>query len=674
MVICRAGNLKGDHRANQRDSSQILQALFKPILTYDTQPSLVNGNSIAKDSSRDVSMAVPNSICISKNSAMSLYPSLKDKAPTYLLLESLIYARCEREEPDPEKCKQLFNNVCEYLEKCNFLGSSYKINAFHRNRQFLGSKFDVLLRNLKNKVSGCPALPSSDEPSICIKNHQLLNTGSPFNVPIEPNRWQHEFIDKKLIEKGGFGIVYKARHYLDNVDYAVKEITFRFKTPQDFLKIIREVQLYANLPSHPHVVSYKTAWIDNKFVELKQTKLRKKRCSESDKDDLLQVPNLRDFDLANLSEEGSSIQFKEISNEVIDEEPFSQPRKINDESKAKGAAADIRIRRHSVETMQPNAVDLPISDSIVDYGVQKPDTKLEDDIDEKLESAKKKESKYQFRALLYIQMELCGQNLKKWIRERNETFFKHRNDLETSLLLNVEQHKYSLNLFKQILKGVEFLHEHHLIHRDLKPQNIFFNLTGDRLKIGDFGLATFHEDDIFVEHSPVRWDPKLPSGSSGFDHSKGLGTMVYIAPEQKNSTKYDVKADMFSIGIIFWELLQPFQTRMEKGKTLDDLKCRSILPSNFVNAYPEAAAVIINLTSDPRNRPNASDVLRSPLFKSKDQLILDQQEEIEKLRQELETRDQELKSKEQELRNRDQMIVILENVLRFLPLNDNDSN
>lgn len=83
--------------------------------------------------------------------------------------------------------------------------------------------------------------------------------------------------------------------------------------------------------------------------------------------------------------------------------------------------------------------------------------------------------------------------------------------------------------------------------------------------------------------------------------------------------------------------------------------------------------MIIDLASDPQMRPTASEILRSPLFKSKEQLIQDQQEEIDRLRRELKNRDQELKKKEKELRDRDQMIVVLESALRFMPLNEHDS-
>lgn len=667
MVICTGTNSKGK-QVNPRES-QILQAFLKPNLNYDIEQSSDDGSSTQR-SSRD--SATANPICVSVTSTKSLYPSVNTIAGSFLLLEGLIYAYCESVEPDPAKCRELYLQTCQFLEKCNLIGNSYQIDALHPNRIFLKERFNVLLLNYKNTVSSFPTLPSI-EPQINLSHLQLLNSGTHVNVPIEPSRWQQDFLEKKLIEKGGFGVVYKARHILDNVHYAVKEITFKFKTSQDFLKIIREVQLYANLPSHPHVVSYKTAWIDNKFVELKKTSLRKKRCSESDKEDLLRVPNLRDFDLANLSEEGSSIQFKDASNDVVHNDPVKMSVKAF-EGKATVTTGN-RVRRHSAETLQADLVELAISDSVVDYGVRKPDIKTHHPSIEECEQNCHRESSYQYQALLYIQMELCGQNLKKWIRERNESFFKRRRNDETSHVLDTDMYNNSLNLFKQIVEGVEFLHNHHLIHRDLKPQNIFFSLNGTEVKIGDFGLATLHEEDVVIEHSPVRWDSKFPSGSSvRFDHSKGLGTMVYIAPEQKNSTKYDIKADMFSLGIIFWELMQPFQTRMEKGKTLDGLKSRSMLPKNFVDAFPDAATIIINLTSEPQKRPTASEILRSPLFKSKEQLIQEQQEEIDKLRSELKNQEKQLKKKERELRDRDQMIVVLESALRFMPFQENVSN
>ena len=135
MVICRgSSNLKGGQGTSNR--TRALQALldqrtpvFEPILRYqvldDDEMSTRTGTTTesAAESSKCQAMIANNPICITKNSATSIFPAIKDKAPTYLLLESLIYSSCERVEPDPEKCKKLFFSLCKYLEKCNFLGS-----------------------------------------------------------------------------------------------------------------------------------------------------------------------------------------------------------------------------------------------------------------------------------------------------------------------------------------------------------------------------------------------------------------------------------------------------------------------------------------------------------------------------------------------------------------------
>ena len=92
--------------------------------------------------------------------------------------------------------------------------------------------------------------------------------------------------------------------------------------------------------------------------------------------------------------------------------------------------------------------------------------------------------------------------------------------------------------------GVCFIHKKKIIHRDLKPANIF--LTRDKkLKIGDFGIA------------------------KGLDKTSGLastfvGTAIYIAPEIHGGDKYNMMADMWSLGVIFFEIIslkKPFQGR-----------------------------------------------------------------------------------------------------------------
>lgn len=96
-------------------------------------------------------------------------------------------------------------------------------------------------------------------------------------------------------------------------------------------------------------------------------------------------------------------------------------------------------------------------------------------------------------------------------------------------------HRRILNIIKQVCEGVNAAHKQSVTHRDLKPANIFL-LEGDLVKVLDFGVAHFQNSSLT---------------SSGML----LGTINYIAPEQITGLKVDYRADIFSIGVIMYELL-----------------------------------------------------------------------------------------------------------------------
>jgi serine/threonine protein kinase len=86
---------------------------------------------------------------------------------------------------------------------------------------------------------------------------------------------------------------------------------------------------------------------------------------------------------------------------------------------------------------------------------------------------------------------------------------------------------------------VDYLHRQKIIHRDLKPSNILITegIKSRFVKLGDFGLAVNH---YFEEQS----------------HSQWTGTIKYMAPEVKNGRNYNMKADIYSLGVIIRELFQ----------------------------------------------------------------------------------------------------------------------
>ncbi len=101
-------------------------------------------------------------------------------------------------------------------------------------------------------------------------------------------------------------------------------------------------------------------------------------------------------------------------------------------------------------------------------------------------------------------------------------------------------------IFRQIARGLAYAHSKGVVHRDLKPGNILFSGTGEAF-LTDFGLAKW------VENSPALTQT-----------GKIVGTPAYMSPEQLRGTAIDQRADIYSMGVILYQMLTgelPFDTR-----------------------------------------------------------------------------------------------------------------
>lgn len=125
----------------------------------------------------------------------------------------------------------------------------------------------------------------------------------------------------------------------------------------------------------------------------------------------------------------------------------------------------------------------------------------------------------------------------------------------------------------QTLEAVLYVHQKGMMHRDLKPSNIFFSLNG-QVKVGDFGLVT---GSAFTGYG----NSYLALQTLGEDHKQhtgNIGSHFYISPELMSCVKYNNKVDIFSLGVIFFELHYPFSTQMERVKELDNLRNKKFPP------------------------------------------------------------------------------------------------
>ena len=98
----------------------------------------------------------------------------------------------------------------------------------------------------------------------------------------------------------------------------------------------------------------------------------------------------------------------------------------------------------------------------------------------------------------------------------------------------------------QIVHGLTAAHDRHIVHRDLKPENLFIT-NDDRVKILDFGVAKLQLDP--------EENRSIESLTTVTKHGAVIGTVAYMSPEQLRGKPVDHRADIFSFGAIFYEMM-----------------------------------------------------------------------------------------------------------------------
>ena len=381
------------------------------------------------------------------------------------------------------------------------------------------------------------------------------------------SRLDIDFENLEKIGEGGFAIVLKGKHKIDNDIYAIKIIDIT-NNSKECEEIISEAKKMNSIKGE-YIVNYAICWYDDnlgsaeKFFSKEEnfpsvlkssinlTKRAKSKIFKS-KDEIF-----------NIKEENE----EENDEDYIDNSVFKSKNKNN-------------IKNSSLEMQENNNKNQIYNNRSTYRFVFGDDSRILNNsiilTKYNEENHNQKDKKY-----FFILMEYCdGPTLENFINQHsNKTI----------------ERKIIYNYIRQILKGLKKLHKNGIIHGDIKPGNIF--IKNDHIKIGDFGLSTFKKD-TFLQTKDLK----------GF-------TPSYAAPEQTNSKIYNEKIDIYATGITLFEMCSCFGTDMERHLALKKLKSKGEVPERISNDYPQETELIKMMTKlDFNERPSAQEILKSNSF------------------------------------------------------------
>ncbi|EAY13399.1 AGC family protein kinase [Trichomonas vaginalis G3] len=186
---------------------------------------------------------------------------------------------------------------------------------------------------------------------------------------------------------------------------------------------------------------------------------------------------------------------------------------------------------------------------------------------------------------LYILMDYAdGGDLSQAIKRQGVVFFSE---------------DQILDWFVQICLAMKYLHDRKILHRDMKPQNVFLS-SGNIVKLGDFGIAKT------LEHT-------------GDMAKTSIGTPLYCSPEICVGKKYNTKSDIWSLGCVLYELAslkRPFT-----GRNVAEIM-RNVIgktPKPIPAQYSTELQSLVEsmLRKNPDERPSINEIFQMPLIRNK---------------------------------------------------------
>jgi translation initiation factor 2-alpha kinase 3 len=425
----------------------------------------------------------------------------------------------------------------------------------------------------------------------------------------ELSRYLRDFVELRMIGKGGYGKVYHVQHRLDGSDYAVKKINLnahRLKRIQErgqaeLDALLIELRMLAKF-DHPNIVRYYGGWLEYStttpfpspaaigklMIEAPRSSAHTSTSTERSYHDDRVIGVVDSQRVPDLSRNGIDIMFEHSGGEILGDlddmdEQDDLLAELHPQIKAtrrrRGSTSTTSSAKSKLNSMQSIGLDDEEPDTVegILQFMHSTDSSDPDSISASVSRDFENKPEHDAVLTLHIQMSLHPLSLAEYLATGTISESPPPGPRHARHCFHLDT---SLRILLALLDGVEYLHGCGVVHRDLKPSNVFLTLNPSRTpgcidlskcaqcrqdghmrsgflsaRIGDFGLVT---------------EIARASENSKPVPMKAVGTELYRPTHA--ASKPNEKLDVYALGIIAVELLHPFGTRMERHKMLQEVR------------------------------------------------------------------------------------------------------